>query len=166
MIRLLFAVSLMSFTSIIHPLKMTTSKIVIDQSSKEVEVVTNFFFDDFQMHLMNLYQTDISPLKKDEKEVIQDYIQNNFIISFNTDGIINLNLSSAKFIEKNVLQVHMKGQIISTRQLEKIDLTNTLLLDAFPQEQENIVHIKLKGSEHTKILHFSIQESMQSIDFK
>ncbi len=144
-----------------HPLKMTTSRLSIDQASGEIDIYTNFFQDDFKAHLLNLYMVDISTLDQSAKDAMQAYIQQNFLIDINKSQP-TFELKKIQIIDENVIQVKMSAILPGLESIEKINITNTLLLDAFPKEQENIVHLRVDKQE-TKILHFSAQESIQSI---
>lgn len=148
-------------TLIVHPLKMTNSKVVIDD---DIEVTINFFFDDFHDHIQKLYQTDITPLNDEARGVIEDYVIKNFLISIDSNPASPLKIQSSHLIEDNILQVKLLSKSRASKPTS-ISITNTLLLDAFPSEQENIVHLIVQGKE-TKMMHFSIQESMQTIELE
>lgn len=160
LLNIFFSTYLSIALVILHPLKMTTSKVVIGDS---IDVTINFFFDDFHEHLISLYQIDIEPLGSEEQAIIEDYINQNFAISLDTNPANKLTIKTAGFIEENILQVKLSSPS-GKGSHHSINITNTLLFDAFPSDQENIVHLVTKGSD-TKMMHFSIQESIQKIEF-
>lgn len=146
-------------SSMAHPLKMTTGKIVINTEEKNLEVTINFFLDDFLDHLQLTYLMNIDSLGDSALEVIEEYVNQNFQIQINEGENQILTLTSAEIVSENVLQIGLKNMENSIEQINSVKISNTLLFDAFPKEQANILHVNIPSVKESKILRFSTLES-------
>lgn len=148
--------------SIIHPIKMTTSKLIYDQEAGDIKVTVNFFWDDFGDELMKQYHLNESiDLKESEtEEFLQDYITKYFQVTINEDSKVDLTVTNFELIQENVLQVSLVSGQMRGALIKQIELTNLLLVEAFPSDQVNVTHIELGDKT---ILRFSREESVQLV---
>ncbi len=155
---------LLSLGPAVHPIKMTTAKLDVHAKRGEVQTTINFFFDDFHAHMASTYSVDIGQLDETALTAIEAYVQDRFMLQSATGQAIPQRLTDVKMIDDNVIQVQLKG---SLQPSASFTLLNSLLFDAFPGDQENIVHFfytDLNGKKASRqILRFTIHESLQRI---
>ncbi len=135
----------LSVLSFAHPIKITTSKITISNTDKSITI--NFFTDDFQAHLSSLFrqQIELSEISKSETELILAYTREHFKLKLNGTET-KLTFVSVTPLENNVVQLKLRVQSAAT--IQKVDLSNTLLLETF-DNQSNIVHLYLYGKKQS-----------------
>jgi hypothetical protein len=145
-----------------HPIKISTS--IITYTNNEVSLKLYFFADDFGAHLQKLYEEDIDLEKGTPKTItnVLDYINNHYILKINNKKL-KLEILENSF-KDNVFQISFKTkQSIKYAEGDtKIELKNTLLLEAF-DDQSNIVRIDLKGEGNYETLEFEAGNEVQKI---
>jgi len=148
-----------------HPIKLTTGKLQYIPSSGNFEVTENFFLDDFESVLKKTYKIsalDISNSKTLAKKVVQDYTSSKLNIRIN-DKECTLILKDLAIIEENVLQVKYSILQKVTGKIERIDVLNQLLFEAY-DDQVNILHVNIPEKEKV-ILRFMPFEYRKKITF-
>lgn len=131
-----------------HTIKMTTSKLSIDSQKKTCSITINFFIDDFERELINMYPQSPFEYKNPSnqmKKTIEDYILSNVIIKLN-ETQVSLELKSIKKIEDNICQVVLNGQLNAIQNFDVITIKNTLLFSSF-DKQSNILHLYVDGEK-------------------
>ncbi|MFI0429979.1 DUF6702 family protein [Mariniflexile sp. HMF6888] len=135
-----------------HTIKMTTGKLNIDRKNNSCSLTINFFIDDFESELINMYPQAPFNYQTPSNEMLQtieDYILNNVVIELNQTTAW-LKLTSVNKTEENVCQVTLKGELHENKGVIKIK--NTLLFSSF-DKQSNVLHLFIDG-EKKEILRF------------
>lgn len=137
-----------------HPIKMTVCILTSGKDKNSIKVELNFFADDFQAHLSQVYQSEIelSTLEEETKEQIITYIKRHFYI--NVEGQILPLIYSNYSLKDNVFHIEFKcDNFLSIIKEKELLITNTLLFKAF-EDQTNIMRIDLKGDGNFDSLDF------------
>jgi hypothetical protein len=161
----IFASLIILLFTLAHPIKLTTGKLRYIPSSGNLELTENFFLDDFESALKKQYRMsalDISNNKTLAKKLIQDYTSSKLNIHVN-DKECSFILKDLAVIEDNVLQVKYSMSQKITGKIERIDVLNQLLFEAY-DDQVNILHVDIPDKEKV-ILRFMPFEYRKRITF-
>lgn len=141
-LALFFAlIFLTSFTSASHEFYLSVTEVEYDRETRNLQIVSRVFIDDFEEVLSKRYQQDISlSYRKDlenNKALIAKYLQKKLRISI--DGKSQeLNFIGSKF---DADQIVLFLESTSVPDFKKVEVENLLLTDLF-DSQKNIVHVK------------------------
>jgi hypothetical protein len=145
------SVLLMSFASL-HKFYLSVSEVTYSEPDQKLRVVSRLFIDDLDAVLLERYEVDSKLTTKFEHKMadfyLEKYIREKLVIKAN-DSVLNFNILGHKvnndqmvfFIEAN-LQIDA---------LKSLFVQNEILMDIF-EEQQNIVHIKLKDKKKSFML--------------
>ncbi len=145
------SVLLMSFT-VLHKFYLSVSEITYSDSDEKLRVVSRIFIDDLDAVLLERYDVDSKLTTKFEHKMadfyLEKYIREKLVIKAN-DSILEYRILGKKvnndqlvfFIEANL---HIES-------LDSLFVQNEMMMDLF-EEQQNIVHIFLKGKKKSFML--------------
>lgn len=146
-----------------HPIKLATGKVHIDISSKHVEVLLNFFIDDFEPAMRQVYPQpsfDYSNQSDIMQITIAGYIQQHLLIQV-SDSVTKLKVKSISKLEDNICQVSLEGVNNSIDNGVELSISNTLLF-AIYQKQSNMLQVSF-DNYRPQMLQFSPADAKKVI---
>ena len=152
-----------TFTISAHPIKMSTSKLVVNTRDHSYQMTLNLFIDDFEPAIRNIYpQPPLNYANPDETMLasIQDYINKNILVKAD-ENQVTLKIVSIEKIDTNVCQVKLTGMSSQNSPVKIITIKNTILFQSF-SKQTNVVHVVIDGAS-PKILQFYPDDAIQVI---
>ena len=125
----------------LHPFHLSVTNIYFKPNEKVVQVEQRIFLDDFEEALKD-YTDDIyfniTEGDKDKvKKILTEYLNENFYIMSKDKKIPLEYLGNEIDLAENVMWVYWEAEKV--RKLESFRVTNKLLIEKFP-DQENIIH--------------------------
>jgi len=145
----LFLAILYSTFTLIHPLKISFSKMTFENNIVEIE--TRLFLDDLSTHLKKKYRIkkiDFSSLSGNGTEALQLYFKESFYLVQKGERLF-FKIEDIKFSEdKTILSVFLKVII----QKSSFTLHNTLLLDAFKKQKNVLLYQNSQYEFHGSVL--------------
>lgn len=125
-----------------HKFYLSVTQIDYVPKEHSIQVVTRLFYDDLEKALQERYDSSIRVEKSyDQKKLnayIDKYIQQKLKINVNGDRVKLHYLGHKDENDYVVCFVEITG----IDNLKSLEVENTLLMDAFP-EQKNVVHVQL-----------------------
>ncbi len=156
-IKIIYFALLLNFCFLFgHPIKMTTGKITYNTDSKKLELVINFFLDDFSKCMQDVYRVPAEmflEINEETSAYIVDYIQKKLHIAINNKKL-SIEYNTMSFIEDNVLQVKLYINIQKITYIETLEIQNELLLEVF-NDQSNIIHVQIDPEAKTSFYRFA-----------
>jgi hypothetical protein len=145
---LLFIIPLFSFSA--HKYYLSLTQINYKPATKSVQVIINVFMDDIETALNKDYSID---LRLDTKKELKDndvyfikYL--NQKLNFKIDGATKEFTFIGKEYDGDLVFFYLEIEDIN--QFKTLEITNNLLVDHFPQQQ-NLTKCKL-GKKHKSVL--------------
>lgn len=140
-----------------HKFYLSVTQIDYVPKEHSIQVVTRLFYDDLQKALQDRYDSNIRVEKSyDQKKLnayIDKYIQQKLKINVNGDRVKLHYLGHKDENDYVVCFIEITG----IDNLNSLEIENTLLMDAFP-EQKNVVHMQL-GETHKSFMLTSAKDS-------
>jgi hypothetical protein len=143
MIKFFFLPLLIIYTTVVHPLKVTFSKITFN-TENEIRIETRFFLDDLTEHIENKYRLQHVRFSKPNTtsgKALQNYINERYYLLVNGEKqylkIDNLQLTE----DQITLKVFLSNPAKKTDYLE---VYNNLLTEIFMNQEHKIIY----NSEH------------------
>jgi hypothetical protein len=146
-----------------HPYYVSNTDINYNSSSKTLEITCRIFTDNLEDALEKSSKNSVNILQPKNKEEVNQLISNYIIKHFQLSA--NGKLKSLQFIgyEQNEDAIWVYFEAIESEVPKKIEVTNSLLYDFFPQ-QINMIHYSVNGEK--KISHkLNNPESRIKFDF-
>lgn len=154
-------VALSNTTNALHPIKVSTCWII--QENNKAKITFNFFADDFGAHLKTVYGDfiDLETYSKRTHKSVLKYINKHFSLQLNSKQLKLV--FKKKRLKGNVLRIEFvsEKQISYKEKNTNVDLSNTLLLEAF-KDQTNIVRIDFKGDGNYRTVEFEKGKEQRS----
>ena len=134
----------------IHPYYVSNTDINYNSISKSIEITCRIFTDNLEDALEKSSKKSVNILQPKNKEEVNQLISNYIIKHFQLSA--NGKLKPLQFIgyEQNEDAIWVYFEAIETEVPKKIEVTNSLLYDFFPQ-QINMIHYSVNGEK--KISH-------------
>ena len=146
---LLFLIPLFAFT--VHKYYLSLTQIEYNEASKSVEVIINVFIDDIETALNDIHKADFQlNTKKEIKDVdtyFFKYVKNHLKFKID-DKAVKYNFI-AKEYDDDVVFWYL--EIPNIKDVKKITVENTILIDHF-SKQQNLVKSKVKGKHKSELL--------------
>jgi len=140
-----------SFSFLLHPVHVSLTNIEYNGTQNKYEITLKFFKDDFNKIIEKKFNTSInlqdSSISSAEKKTVAEYINSHLKIS-----TLKNKITSKCVIKKQVAEysVWYYLQIPSKKQPQKIQITNTLMLDLY-SDQTNLVIVKVGEKEWSEM---------------
>ncbi|SDR84124.1 hypothetical protein SAMN05216503_1120 [Polaribacter sp. KT25b] len=145
---LLLIIPLLSFSA--HKYYLSLTQINYKPEAKSVQIIINVFMDDIETALNKDYSID---LRLDTKKELKDndvyfkkYLKEK--LKFKIDGVAKEFIFIGKEYESDLVYFYL--EIENINELKTIEVTNKLLIEHFPQQQ-NLTKCKL-GKKHKSVL--------------
>ena len=146
---LLLIIPLVSFS--VHKYYLSLTQIEFNQKEKSIQVITNVFMDDIEKAINKDYDIDLQLTTKKELKNSDEYF-NNYLtknIAFKVNGEAKNFTYLGKEYEGDIVYFYL--EIDSIPEVSTIEITNTVLIKHFP-EQQNLVKAKANGKNTSKML--------------
>ncbi|KOY52592.1 DUF6702 family protein [Polaribacter dokdonensis] len=145
---LLVALPLLSFTA--HKYYLSLTQINYKSEAKAVQIIINVFMDDIELALNKDYNIDLQLTTKRELEnndiYFEKYLKNK--LNFKVDGKAkNFNYLGKEY-DGDLVFFYL--EIENINEVKSIDVSNQLLLEHFP-EQQNLIKSKV-GKKNKSVL--------------
>lgn len=148
----LLIIPLFAFVSA-HKFYVSVTQIEYAENEQSLQVISRIFIDDLEKILEERYGINPKLATKNEIEssdtFIEKYLNYHFKLSINDTNI------PFKYIgreyENDVIKCYMEFENIDLDTVKRIGIESTILFDAF-EEQQNIVHFKIKNKRNSFIL--------------
>ena len=152
-IVLLCVLPLVAFTSA-HKFYVSVTHVVYAEKDKSVQVISRIFIDDFEKLLEERYHIKPKLATEEEHEkaafYIEKYLMRHFWVEIN-GKMTKLNFLGKEY-EDDVVKCYLETEKkIKRKKIKTIQIKNTVLFEIF-EEQQNIIHIKLKNKRKSFML--------------
>ena len=131
----------LSFSSFVHPLKVSASLIEYDPDKKTIRVESKVFIDDFLKSIAN-EEMDVNKLSDSDKLAIEAYYKESYIIKINGKETPLKYSSSDVDLNFNVLTIKFEETALTVKKRDKIEIINRLLFNEFGFLQSNRMELR------------------------
>lgn len=153
-------IPLFAFT--VHRYYMSLCEIEYNNEQKSVQIILGMFIDDIELTLNKDLKTmlylDTPKENKTINTIYFSYLKKHFTIKINNKPF-NFNYIGKEY-DDNIVRFYL--EIPNVENLKSIEITNTSLLNYFP-DQQNI--IKIKANERNKTLYLTQDHITESITY-
>lgn len=145
-------VLLMSFTSL-HKFYLSVSELTYSEPDQKFRLVSRLFIDDLDAVLLARYDIESHLNTAFEHEMadyyLEKYIKTKLLIKVNNE-VLDYQILGHK-VDNDQLVFFIEATYSEFEQLKSVYVQNELLMDLF-DEQQNVVHILLKGKKKSFML--------------
>ncbi|WP_430966077.1 DUF6702 family protein [Spongiimicrobium sp. 2-473A-2-J] len=149
---LILALPLVAFTTA-HKFYVSVTNINYSDKDDALQITTRIFIDDFEQVLEERYGFT-AQLATDEESTaantyIEKYLRAKFVLQI--DGENRSFVFLGKKYDNDVMVCYLEIPEVQFEKVKSIEVQNEILTDLF-DEQQNIVHFKLKGKKKSFVL--------------
>ncbi|MFP2996373.1 DUF6702 family protein [Spongiivirga sp. MCCC 1A20706] len=134
-----------------HKYYVSTTDIEQAKKGNNLQITIRLFIDDFEDVLQERYDDAIvlneQNSSKSIETIIGKYLNKKLTIKVN--GIEAKLSYLGKEFDNDIVKCYV--EIVNTEEIKNVSITNQLLFDLF-EEQQNIVHLRLKGKRKSFVL--------------
>ena len=145
---LLFLLPLLSFT--MHKYYLSLTQIEYNNEEKSIQIIINVFMDDIEEALNKTYKVDLKLTTKDElkdnDKYFSEYLSKKLHLKVN-DKPVSFNYLGKEY-EGDLVYFYLEIKNISD--VATINITNQILMDYFPKQQ-NLIKSKV-NKKHKSLL--------------
>lgn len=147
------SILLMSFASEtdFHKYYVSTTDIAQSKTGNNLQITIRLFIDDFEDVLQERYDQSIILNEDNNPRLIESsiakYFSKKLKIQLNGEDV-TLNYLGKEY-DNDIVKCYV--EIENTNKIKSVSVTNKLLFDLF-EEQQNIVHLRLKGKRKSFVL--------------
>lgn len=146
------AVLFMSFSAL-HKFYLSVSEITYSESDQKLRIVSRIFIDDLDAVLLSRYEIDSKLTTEFEDQMAQYYVEKylkaKLLLRVN-GTVLEYNILGHK-VDNDQLVFFMEADFKELENIKSIEVQNEVLMDLF-EEQQNIVHLQLKGKKKSLML--------------
>lgn len=146
------AVLLMSFSAL-HKFYLSVSEITYSESDQKLRIVSRIFIDDLDAVLLSRYEIDSKLTTEFEDQMahhyVEKYLKAKLLLKVN-GTVLEYNILGHK-VDNDQLVFFMEADFKELEIIKSIEVQNEVLMDLF-EEQQNIVHLQLKGKKKSLML--------------
>ncbi len=149
---LLLLLPLVSFVAV-HKFYVSVTNINYAPKEDALQITSRVFTDDFENVLRERYDITLGLGTEEESTVADEYVEKYLRAKF----LLRINKKDAPFIyigkkqDNDVLIFYLEVPKVNYSEIKSIEIQNEVLLDLF-EEQQNVVHFKLKDYKKSFIL--------------
>ncbi|MBD0852327.1 DUF6702 family protein [Maribacter arenosus] len=136
-----------------HKFYVSVTNINYSEKTEAIQITSRVFIDDFEDVLFERYGIDSHLATDMETELANEYIEKYFKAKFLVH--INRKQSTYTFLGKkydnDVMICYMEIPEVDGERIKSITVQNEILTDLF-EEQQNVVHLKVKGKKKSFVL--------------
>jgi hypothetical protein len=150
-----FALAIIGFLSfsIAHKFYVSVTNVKYSEKDSAIQITSRIFIDDLEDVLFQRYDVTSNLATSIESEIAEDYIKK----YFNTKFVVEINGEKmdytflGKTYDNDVAICYLEIPNIQLAETKSITVQNEILIDLF-EEQQNIVHFKMKGQKKSFVL--------------
>ena len=150
---LILILPLVAFTTI-HKFYMSVTNVVYSEKDASLQITSRIFIDDLESVFIERYEFDAKLGTDNESTESEKYLEKYLNAKF--DLAINEESSAYNFIgkkyEDDLIIIYIEVPEVQLNAIKKISLNNEILTDLY-DEQQNIVHFKIKEKKKSFVLH-------------
>ncbi len=143
---------LLAFTSA-HKFYVSVTEINYSEQDKSFQIISRIFIDDLDEILEERYGINPELATKSELENSNHYIEKYLMHAFKLQ--VNGETMAFEYIgreyDNDVIKCYMEIENVDLKTVKSIEIENKVLFDAY-EEQQNIVHFKIKNERKSFIL--------------
>ena len=149
---LVLLLPLMAF-SVAHKFYVSVTNISYSEKDRSLQITSRIFIDDFEQVLLERYgiethlATDSETAQADE--YIEKYLKTKFLMF--VDGKQRQYKVLGKKYDNDIMICYLEIPEVYIEKIKSIAVQNELLTDLF-DEQQNVVHFKIKGKKKSFVL--------------
>lgn len=150
---LLLVLPLMGFT-VAHKFYVSVTNVNYIEQEDAIQITTRIFIDDLEAVLLERYgvQTNLATPKEEEalaKLYIEKYFKAKLVIRLNRE--IRGYEFLGKRYDNDVVICYLEIPKVGLTDFNSVEIQNEILTDMF-EEQQNLVHLKIKGKKKSFVL--------------
>ena len=152
LVLILFTASLtLTSLSSLHKYYVSTTNVAYSEEDKTLQVITRIFTDDLEMLLKERYGIEANLATEEESKLTDEFLQKYFSqkLSFTVNGEAKTLTFLGKTYEQDIVKCFI--EVGEVEDISSILVENQVLFDLF-EDQQNIVHFKLKGKRKSFLL--------------
>ncbi len=146
---------ILSFSSFktVHKFYVSVTHVKYSEKDTAFQMTTRIFIDDLEEVLSERYGINAHLSEDETSEIVDDYIKKYFKTKF----VVEINGEKAdyeflgKTYDNDVVICYLELPNVQLAKTETFAIQNEILTDLF-EEQQNIVHMKLKGKKKSFVL--------------
>lgn len=143
---------LVAFT-VAHKFYVSVTNISYSEKDQSLQVTSRIFIDDFEQVLMERYGIEAQLASDTESalanEYIEKYLKTKFLMF--VDGEQRQYNFLGKKYDNDIMICYLEVPEVNLGNIKSIEVQNELLTDLF-DEQQNVVHFKIKGKKKSFVL--------------
>lgn len=143
---------LVAFT-VAHKFYVSVTNISYSEKDQSLQVTSRIFIDDFEQVLMERYGIEAQLASDTESalanEYIEKYLKTKFLMF--VDGEQRQYNFLGKKYDNEIMICYLEVPEVNLGNIKSIEVQNELLTDLF-DEQQNVVHFKIKGKKKSFVL--------------
>lgn len=148
----LFFLPLLAFT-VAHKFYISVTNVGYSEKDDSLQIITRVFLDDMNAVLKERYGIDSKLGTKKEsnldQEYFEKYLRSKFVVEIDGKNV-DYTLIGKKY-DTDMLICYLEVPKINLPNISSIAIINELLTDLF-DEQQNVVHFKVKGKKKSYVL--------------
>ena len=149
---LLMVLPLMAFT-IVHKFYVSVTNVNYAEKEDALQITTRIFIDDFEAVLLERYdiQTKLATDKESPiaDEYIEKYLRTKLVFRLNNE--VRAFDFLGKRYDNDVMICYLELNKVEYPMLKNLEIQNEILTDLF-EEQQNVVHLKIKDKKKSFVL--------------
>ncbi len=143
---------LMAFT-IVHKFYVSVTNVNYAEKEDALQITTRIFIDDFEAVLLERYdiQTKLATDKESPiaDEYIEKYLRTKLVFRLNNE--VRAFDFLGKRYDNDVMICYLELNKVEYPMLKNLEIQNEILTDLF-EEQQNVVHLKIKDKKKSFVL--------------
>lgn len=151
-VLLVLVLPVLAFTTV-HKYYISVTNLTYSEKDEAIQITSRVFIDDINSVLEERYGIKVAFDSEEETEIANEYLEKYFKTKFviGVNGDIKEYEFLGKKYEDDLMICYLEVSNIKLSELKSIEVQNKILMDLF-NEQQNIVHFKLKGQKKSIIL--------------
>lgn len=149
---LVFLLPLFAFT-VAHKFYVSVTNINYSEKDQALQITSRVFIDDFEAVLLERYGIETYLATDSETALADGYIEKYLRTKFllHIDGEQTKYIFLGKQYDNDVMICYLEIPDVDLSAIKSIEVQNELLTDLF-DEQQNVVHFRLKGKKKSFVL--------------
>lgn len=160
---LLLVLPLLAFTGL-HKFYVSVTNINYSEKEDALQITTRIFIDDLEAVLLERYGVKTFLATPQESELsdmyIEKYLKTKLLFELNQEKS-NYNFLGKRY-DNDVVICYLEIPEVGLPNLESIGIQNEVLTDLF-EEQQNLVHFKVKGKKRSFVLYKESNKGMLNL---
>ena len=148
----LLILPLFAFT-VAHKFYLSVTNVGYSEKDDALQITTRIFIDDFEAVLLERYDFKASLATDNESalagEYIEKYIRAKFALQINNKSV-DFDFLGTKY-EDDLVICYIEVPKVNLAECKSIEIQNKILIDLY-EEQQNVVHFKIKGKKKSFVL--------------